>query len=54
MSDRAAIPHPEAASQQAVLNVMKDLLDAQQDTNSLLRDLISEIKTLRSVTEDRH
>lgn len=32
--------------------LQRDMLEAQQDTNALLRDLIGEIKTLRSVMEN--
>lgn len=57
---RDSVAHYEAMADRANRQIQQQraideaMLEAQQDTVSLLRDLISEIKTLRRVIEDRN
>lgn len=46
------IPRLAPVGQDKLIELQTDLLEAQQDTNALLRDMISEIKTLRRVMEN--
>lgn len=49
---KSGIPRLAPVGQDQQHQLQRDMLEAQQDTNALLRDLISEIKTLRSVMEN--
>lgn len=51
MSDQGT-PRLAPVGQSEMISLLKDLLEAQQDTNALLSDLKSEVVTLRRVTEE--
>ena len=53
MRDANEIQRRQAAQAQEDRAIRAAMLEAQQDTNALLKDLISEIKTLRIVMEDK-
>lgn len=48
----SGIPRLAPVGQDELISLLKALLDEQQDTNSILRDVKSEIITLRRVVEE--
>lgn len=51
-NQEGGVPRLAPVGQDKLIELQTDLLEAQQDTNAILRDLISEIKTLRNVMEN--